>query len=74
MVWEQPVNVNIAIVGRLKWLTFLVCKYRTDTVIWSLQNAGVKVIKTHGNIGNGPDLMVVVLPGSSANMYRSVKQ
>lgn len=40
----------------------------------SLQDAGMKVIEKHSNEGRGPDLLVVVLPGSSAEMYRSVKQ
>ncbi|KAI1795193.1 argonaute-like protein [Ganoderma leucocontextum] len=57
------------------------CNEEDPVVVWerptnigaSLQNAGKKVIEKHGNNGQGPDLMIVVLPESSADMYQSVK-
>nr|VWO95172.1 Uncharacterized protein [Ganoderma boninense] len=57
------------------------CMENDPVVLWerptniavSLQNAGKKVIEKHRNSGPGPDLMIVVLPESSADMYQSVK-
>ncbi|KAM5537544.1 hypothetical protein V8D89_008789 [Ganoderma adspersum] len=57
------------------------CNEEDPLVLWegptdiyaSLQNAGKKVIEKHGNKGPGPDLMIVVLPESSADVYQSVK-
>ncbi|PIL23265.1 Argonaute [Ganoderma sinense ZZ0214-1] len=59
----------------------IVCNEEDPVVIWerptniagSLQDAGTKVIEKHLNEGQGPDLMIVVLPESSADMYQSVK-
>ncbi|PIL23264.1 Argonaute [Ganoderma sinense ZZ0214-1] len=59
----------------------ITCNEIDPLVLWeqptnvaaSLQNAGMKVIEKHWNKGSGPDLMIVVLPDSSPDIYRSVK-
>ncbi|PIL23261.1 Argonaute [Ganoderma sinense ZZ0214-1] len=57
------------------------CEEGDPRVLWerptsisdSLHNAGRKVIEKHHNMGPGPDLIVVVLPESSSDIYHSVK-
>ncbi|EJF61200.1 argonaute-like protein [Dichomitus squalens LYAD-421 SS1] len=46
---------------------------RPQKIYDSLQAAGLRCIEKHGGGGPGPDLIVVVLPESSADMYQAVK-